>query len=208
VAVCIGAQVVVTNRAPEWLCGQIDGITRDPWTLGLKIQGAKRRTTVPCEGQFWDAAVAAFHDKALVRLQVSFATPEDDGAIENILSMTRVEGPDFDARLNELESLQNDWVADGSGSIAPTKAILKRVRTAIWEVVTEHGERCPHIFPKFEGGVEAQWHDDNETRILLFERGSKTVLPIRIDLAQRRTTRGQPAANVADALRWLREVPD
>lgn len=207
-ALQIRGELLADQRAPEWLCGRIDGITRDPWTVGFKMQGARRSTTIPCGGEFWDAAVAAFHDEALVRLRVSFAPPEDGGAIESILSLTRVEGPNFDARLTELESLEDDWVAEGSGSIGPSKALLKRVRTAIWEVITEHGERTPYIFPKFEGGVEAQWHDDNKTRILLFERGTKTVLPILIDLEQMRTKRGDPVANVADALKWLREVRD
>ena len=205
-AIQIRGQVLPVQRQPEWRCGRIDGITRDPWTIGLKVQGSHRSTTISCPVQFWDDALAAFHDKALVRIQVS-CTARDEGAVlDTLLSLSRVGGPDFETRLHELKSLRDDWVGLESGSVAPRMALLKRVRMAMWEVVTVYGEQCPHIFPTAEGAVEAQWRDHSGTRILRFGPTGSSVVPIYIDRISRRTLAGPTTRMVADALGWLQRV--
>ena len=198
------ARVGLTTTGQAEFFGYVDGIGRDPGMMRLRQGGTGRRMTFACEAGPWEAAMSAFLDRAAVRVAATQADGSRRRSAREVSTITRLAGPDVESRLAELSTLKRGWSGEDEESMPPDRSVLRRVRAAVWTIVAEHGERVPHLFPTLEGGIEAMWRDESETRALIFQRDDAAILPLRILRSEKRSIKGQPARSVAAAMTWLK----
>jgi hypothetical protein len=143
--------------------GKVVGIRDEPTaTFDLRLRD-ERKIESPFQLSMREAVATAYRDKTLVRVlgigtfdrndrlekfdSVSHFTPVEDGTTEN--------GPDMDARLNELQALQPGWL-DGEGEALNAEG-LTWLRGLLRELVAGGGLPPPYLYPTPAGEVEAEW---------------------------------------------------
>lgn len=79
-----------------------------------------------------------------------------------------------EARLAELRTIEHGWFDGEHGEPIDTTAF--EAAGAFLEALADTAATPPHLFPTPEGGIQAQWRDDDVTVGVEFEPGGRTAL--------------------------------